>query len=158
MRRIPEYFGNYPFPLQEKKPILITREKMKTFIYPPENPYFSDLNWLMVSSDKLSFGIFQLSPGATYYPPDVHVGDEVYYILKGTLTELNPDTGQCIEVNEDEAILLPKGGTHVGYNFTDEELTILWVVAPKIWDESGSSEYKGKMKLLKCQKQHGEIE
>ena len=152
MAKRTKYFGNYPFPPQEKKPILITREKMKLFVYPPENPYFSDLNWLMVSSDKLTFGIFQLPPGATYYPPDVHAGDEVYYILKGTLTELNPDSGQCLEVNEDEAILLPKGGAHLAYNFTDEELTILYVIAPKIWQEEGAPlKYKGKMKLFKYQ-------
>jgi mannose-6-phosphate isomerase-like protein (cupin superfamily) len=150
MTKKPSFFGNHPFPPQSKRPVLVTRERTKEFIYPSNNPHVSDFNRLMVSSDKLTFGIYQLPPGAAFYPPDVHAGDEVYYILKGTLTVLNPETGQCIEVNQGESILLPKGAAHMGSNFTAEELSILWAIAPQIWDDAGAPlEYRGEMKLLK---------
>jgi len=137
MAQIADYFGNYPCKPGEKKPMVITREKMKLFIYTPDNPYASDINWLFASTDQLTVGVFQLAPGGSFDPPDIHAGDEVYYILNGTLTELNPENGQVEEVKKGEAILLPKGAAHKAYNFGTEKLTILYVIAPKIWEKVG---------------------
>jgi gentisate 1,2-dioxygenase len=144
------WIGNLPCPPDNKKPVLITRDLTKTFIFTPENPHSSSLCWNMVNSNRMIFGIFQVPPGGTYGPPtDVHVGDEVYYVLKGTLTELNPETGQCIEVHKGEALLLPKGGYHTAYNFTTKELTILFVIAPKAWEEGLELNFPGKPKIYK---------
>ena len=130
-------FGRYPCPPDKKKPVHVRGELIKHFIYPDERPHFSDLNYLFVSSDKLTVGTWQLTPGATYDPPDRHPGDEVYYVLEGTLTEHNPALGEFMQVNAGEAILLPKFGYHKGYNFENRTMRILYVIAPEIWEEGG---------------------
>lgn len=147
------WIGNHPCPPDKKKPVIINRDKMKTFLFTPENPHSSSLVFNFVNSDKLIFGIFQVPPGGTYGPPtDVHSGDEVYYILNGTLTELNPETGQCLEIPKGEAIYLPKESYHTAYNFGKEELRILFAIAPEAWEEGLELNYKGKTKIYKWDK------
>lgn len=128
-------FGNYPFPPDGKKPIHIRGDLIKQFIYPADRPHFSDLNYLYVSTDKLTVGTWQLGPGGTYDPPDLHAGDEVYYVLNGILTEHNPLLGEFIQVKKGEALLLPMHGYHKGYNFEQSIMRILYVIAPKIWED-----------------------
>lgn len=127
-------FENYPFPPDKKKPIHIRGELIKVFLYPPERSHFSVINKLYVSTDKLTVSTWQFGPGGTYDPPDIHFGDEVYYVLEGELTEHNPEIGEFIQVKKGEALLLPKGGYHKGYNFGQDIMRILYVVAPKFWE------------------------
>ena len=144
-------FGNHPFSPDKKRPIHIRGELIKQFIYPEERPYASDLNYLYVSTDKLTVGTWQLGPGGTYDPPDLHAGDEVYYVLEGTLTEHNPVLGEFTNVNKGEALLLPEGGYHKGYNFSQDIMKILYVIAPKIWlDQEPPMDFAGEnMKMYK---------
>jgi mannose-6-phosphate isomerase-like protein (cupin superfamily) len=144
----PSFMGKWPCPPDKKKPM---KAPKKDFIFPPNNPYMSDLNYLYVSNDKIHVGIFILPPGAKYEPPDVHAGDEVYYVLEGTLTELNPLTGTTQEVREGEAILLPKGAWHQGFNFEKRPLKILYVIAPNFWatEEGGGLKFPGEIKTFK---------
>jgi len=130
-----EVFGNHPFPPDQKKPIHIRGDLIKHFIYPAERPHFSDVNHLFVSTDKLTVGTWQLGPGGTYDPPDLHAGDEVYYILDGILTEHNPLLGEFMQVKKGEALLLPWKGYHKGYNFEPGIMRALYIIAPKIWDD-----------------------
>ena len=130
-----EVFGNHPFPPDRKKPIHIRGDLIRHFIYPAERPHFSDLNYLYVSTDKLTVGTWQLGPGGTYDPPDLHAGDEVYYILDGTLTEHNPLLGEFMQVKKGEALLLPMHGYHKGHNFEPGIMRALYVIAPKIWED-----------------------
>ena len=129
-----EIFGNYPFPPDRKRPLHIKGDLIRHFIYPAERPHFSDLNYLYVSTDKLTVGTWQLGPGGTYDPPDLHAGDEVYYVLEGVLTEHNPVLGEFIQVHKGEALLLPMHGYHKGHNFEQGIMRILYVIAPKIWE------------------------
>lgn len=144
-------FGSYPFPPDQKKPIHIRGDLIKHFIYPAERPHFSDVNHLFVSTDKLTVGTWQLGPGGTYDPPDLHAGDEVYYILDGTLTEHNPLLGEFMQVKKGEALLLPLHGYHKGYNFEMGIMRALYVIAPKIWeDQMPPMDFQaGKMKMYK---------
>lgn len=144
-------FGNHPFPPQQKRPIHIRGELIKHFIYPAERPHFSDLNYLYVSTDKLTVGTWQLGPGGTYDPPDLHAGDEVYYLLDGVLTEHNPLMGEFIQAKKGEALLLPMHGYHKGYNFEQRIMRILYVIAPKIWeDQVPPMDFQsGRMKMYK---------
>jgi gentisate 1,2-dioxygenase len=128
-------FGNHPFPPEKKRPIHIRGELIKHFIYPAERPHFSDINYLFVSTDKLTVGTWQLGPGGTYDPPDLHAGDEVYYVLEGVLTEHNPLLGEFIQAKKGDALLLPMHGYHKGYNFEQGIMRILYVIAPKIWED-----------------------
>jgi gentisate 1,2-dioxygenase len=126
---------------------------MLYYLYTPELPYQSDLNWMYCSTDELNVGVYQLAPGSHFVPVDIHSGDEFYYILKGTVTVLNPDIGQVIEVGKGEAALLPKGCAHKAYNFTNEDAMILCVIVPKIWEPEGPPQsYDKKMKLLGSEK------
>ena len=43
-----------------------------------------------------------------------------------------PTTGQVIRVKAGESLLIPKGTVHVAYNFEDEDLRVMAVIAPKI--------------------------
>lgn len=129
-----EIFGNHPFPPDSKRPIHIKGDLIRHFIYPAERPHFSDLNYLYVSTDKLTVGTWQLGPGGTYDPPDLHAGDEVYYVLDGVLTEHNPVLGEFMQVRKGEALLLPMHGYHKGHNFEQDIMRILYVIAPKIWE------------------------
>ncbi len=144
-------FGNHPFPPDQKRPIHIRGELIKQFIYPAERPHFSDLNYLYVSTDKLTVGTWQLGPGGNYDPPDLHAGDEVYYVLEGVLTEHNPLLGEFMQVKKGEALLLPQGGYHKGHNFEQGVMRILYVIAPKIWeDQIPPMDFsQGKMKMYK---------
>jgi mannose-6-phosphate isomerase-like protein (cupin superfamily) len=148
-----EIFGNHPFPPDQKRPIAIKGDLIRHFIYPAERPHFSDLNYLYVSTDKITVGTWQLGPGGTYDPPDLHAGDEVYYVLDGVLTEHNPVLGEFIRVYKGEALLLPMHGYHKGHNFEQGIMRILYVIAPKIWEtqlppmdfsEGKMKQYKGK--------------
>jgi gentisate 1,2-dioxygenase len=144
-------FGNHPFPPDRKKPIHIKGDLIRHFIYPAERPHFSDLNYLYVSTDKLTVGTWQLGPGGNYDPPDLHAGDEVYYVLDGVLTEHNPLLGEFSRVKKGEALLLPQGGYHKGHNFEQGIMRILYVIAPKIWeDQAPPMDFSaGKMKMYK---------
>ena len=146
-----EIFGNHPFSPDQKRPLHIKGDLIRHFIYPAERPHFSDLNYLYASTDKLTVGTWQLGPGGTYDPPDLHAGDEVYYVLDGVLTEHNPVLGEFMQVRKGEALLLPMHGYHKGHNFEQGIMRILYVIAPKIWE----SQYPpmdfsaGKMKQYK---------
>jgi gentisate 1,2-dioxygenase len=146
-----EIFGNHPFPPDQKKPIHIRGELIKQFIYPADRPHFSDLNYLYASTDRLTVGTWQLGPGGNYDPPDLHAGDEVYYVLDGVLTEHNPILGEFMQVRKGEALLLPMGGYHKGHNFEQSIMRILYVIAPKIWeDQVPPMDFsEGKMKMYK---------
>lgn len=144
-------FGNYPFTPDKKKPLHIRKQMTRQFVYPAEKPHFSDLNYLYVSTDKLTVGTWQLGPGGTYSPPDLHAGDEVYYVIDGVLTEHNPLLGEFIRVHKGEALLLPQHGYHKGHNFEQGIMRILYVIAPKIWEENvpPMDFSQGKMKRYK---------
>ncbi len=144
-------FGNHPFPPDRKRPVHIRGDLIRQFIYPAARPHFSDLNYLYASTDTLTVGTWQLGPGGTYDPPDLHAGDEVYYVLDGVLTEHNPLIGEFIQAKKGEAILLPMHGYHKGYNFEQGIMRILYVIAPKIWEEDfpPMDFDQGKMKMYK---------
>jgi len=146
-----ELFGSYPFPPDKKKPIHIKGDLIRKFIYPDQRPHFSDLNNLYVSTDKLTVGTWQLGPGGTYNPPDLHAGDEVYYVTEGVLTEHNPVIGEFMQVRKGEALLLPEGGYHKGYNFGQGIMNVLYIIAPKIWlDQEPPMDFEGSnMKMYK---------
>ncbi len=146
-----DYLGNFPFKAEElMKPIVMNKRDLFYYLYTPELPHQSDLNWMYCSTDELNVGVYRLAPGSHFTPVDVHAGDEFYYILDGTVTVLNPELGQVIEASKGEATLLPKGCPHKAYNFTNEPADMLCVIVPSIWDENGPPDgYYKKMNLLK---------
>lgn len=150
MGKTPDYFCNFPFKRGEKRPKHIKQDDMKMFIYTEEYPESSDLNFLIASTENVTVGKYQLAPGNTFDPVDVHAGDEVYYVLRGTVTMFNPELGQTVEVHAGESILMPREAPHKAYNFTNDDALILFAIAPRIWDENGPPlDYAEKFKLYK---------
>ena len=92
---------------------------------------------MIASTDRIFSAMYRIPPGGRFEPPDIHEGDEPYYILRGTLTMRNPETKQTVQIHQGEALLIPKGAWHQGYNFTDEDLLILVMIAPQIWGPQG---------------------
>lgn len=156
MAKTPDYFCNYPAPKSERRPCIQRQDSLKMFLYTEEFPETSDLNWLIASTETMTVGEYQLSPGSHFEPADVHAGDEIYYVMRGEVTMFQPESGQVMQVRQGEGILMPKGCPHIGYNFGEEEARMLYVVAPRIWDVDGPPlEYTGEMKTYKY-KERGE--
>ena len=147
---VPEWVGRHPFAPEEKRPVLLTRKTSIPRVY-GKRPH-QIATYLHASTDKITSTEFSVAPGARFEPPDIHSGDEVYYILKGRATTLNPETGEVYIVKQGEVLLVPKGTWHQTYNFTEETITILCFFAPTIWsdDDRGISiEFSGKPVLYK---------
>ena len=137
MSKLIELYGNYPFPPDKKKPKHIRKVDCVNFLYPEDQPYSGDINYLYISTDKITVATWQLGPGSTFKQPSIHPGDEVYYVLDGEITELNAVTGDFLQIKKGEALLVPKGGRHKSWNFTQGVLRSLATIAPVIWDETG---------------------
>lgn len=129
-------FGNHPYTEGKKDiPIYVDAGEMGQFIYPDFGLDYSDLNYMYVSTDQMTVCSMEIGPGGFFNPPDYHPGDEAYFVLEGVITQFNPATGQCIEVKEGEALLIPKETLHSAYNFGDKMVKILAVIAPKIVED-----------------------
>jgi len=132
-RSIPSWVGNLPFPPEEKRPAVITRDMEISTVY--GNPPHQIRVQKYISTDRISFGDFEVKPGDCFDPPDVHPGCEFYYLLDGVATVLNPQSGKVFQVKKGEAFLIAPNTWHQVYNFTDRNVTILGVIAPAIWSE-----------------------
>ena len=126
--------GEYPFKPEDKKPRLIKKNEYFHFLYPPDNPYTSDSSFCIVSTDTFLLGIYELAPGSSFDPLDIHPGDEAYYILQGPIVQ-RCSNGQFLQVQTGEGIWLPQEAWHKAYNFGTEKARILFFIAPKAWDE-----------------------
>lgn len=145
--------GNHPFNVPKDKPMRIGREQVGYFTY-PDMEYLSrsDLNTLFISTDKLTLGYYELSPGAQFSPPDHHPGDECYFLLEGELTEVNCFSGQACRVQAGDAILIPHGAAHGGYNFGTEKMKAVFALSPnmvKPGDQTFPTDLEGKWRVLK---------
>ena len=153
--------GNHPFDVPKDQPMRIGREQVGYFTYPDmEYLASSDLNVLYISTDKLTLGYFELSPGAQFSPPDHHPGDECYFVLEGELTEVNCYSGQACAVKPGESLLIPYGAAHGGYNFTDKKMKAVFALAPnmvKPGDQKFPTDLEGKCRVLNGE-QEGEYE
>ena len=130
---IPSWIGNLPFPPEEKRPCLIKPEQAHHTVYGFGKERISPR--IYISTDKILMSDWTVPPGQTFSPPDIHAGDEPYYVLKGTATIVNPETGQVIEARAGDAVLIPARCWHTVYNFTDEDVVIVAIIAGKVWEE-----------------------
>lgn len=145
--------GNHPFDAAKDQPMRIGREQVGYFTYPDiEYLASSDLNTLFISTDKLTLGYYELSPGAQFSPADHHPGDECYFILEGQLTEVNCFSGQACTLNPGESLLIPHGAAHGGYNFSDRKMKAVFALAPNMVEpgtQTFPTDLEGKWRVLK---------
>lgn len=154
MGNVPEWQGRYPFPKGERRPCVQKQSELLKFLYTEDSPETSDLNWVVASTEQMTVGEYQLSPGSHFSPADIHAGDEIYFVMRGEVTMFQPDSGQVLRIKTGEGILMPKGTPHIGYNFGETESRMLYVMAPKAWDDENGIplEYNGIKKLYKYEK------
>ena len=120
---LPDWFGSYPFKPHEKRPCVLKECDGLRRIY-GRAPHDIETH-LHVSTDRVTCSEFRVRPGEYFDPPDIHSGDEVYYILRGKATVFNPDDGDVRVAEEGDFFLIPGGVWHQTFNFSDAELVIL---------------------------------
>ena len=62
MTRFQDVLERFPFEPAEKRTLLIRKTDYLHHIYPPDNAFTSDNNYLTVSTDTLLVGIYELWP------------------------------------------------------------------------------------------------
>ncbi|MHC1772383.1 MAG: cupin domain-containing protein [Flexilinea sp.] len=145
-------FQNHPYTEEPRnKPFLITRKDVIPFIFPEPNKFkmdHSDISYMYLSTEEITCSAYDIGPGGMVEPPDYHPGDEVYIVLEGTLTMLNTEAGQVVQVQKGESLLMPQGAKHSGYNFEQKKVRTMAFLAPKIFtDEGFPSDEGGKIKV-----------
>lgn len=144
-------FRNHPYTEGgiKNEPILITREKLGYFTYPDFDIPHSDLNTLLVSTPNLFAAYFELAPGCQYGPPDYHPNDEIYIVLEGELTQVSPFSGQAVTVKAGEALIMPKGCVHCGFNFGQTKAKMFSCSPGIVDDQLFPTDMDGKWNMYK---------
>ena len=131
---LPDWAGCHPFTPDKKRPVVLDEKNDVITVYGSGREKISPR--IFASTDKILMSLWTVPPGQTFQPPDIHSGDEPYYILKGRPTIVNPENGQCIQAKEGDVVLIPAKCWHTVYNFTEEEATIIAIIEGPMWDES----------------------
>lgn len=131
----PSHHGRFPFPPEEKKPALLTEEMRMPRLYGYGQNFIP--TFTCASTDKIHVSTFTVLPGKYFDPPDIHVGDEVYYITQGVAHLFNPESGEVTEVKKGDFVLVPAGTWHQVWNFGDEETVFINWIAPQLWSDKG---------------------
>ncbi len=128
---VPRWLGNIPFPPEKKIPCLLDENKAKVIFYGSGKEKICIR--IYCSTDKVLFSEWEVPPGQSFQPADIHSGDETYYILEGELTEVDHTSGQVVEVREGEVLHIPAKTWHNAYNFTDKKLHLLNPAEGGMW-------------------------
>ncbi|MCD6318654.1 hypothetical protein J7M02_06260 [Candidatus Aerophobetes bacterium] len=104
---VPEHHGRFPFEPGEKSPVVLKRGDNLARLYGKEPNYIATRT--CVSTDKIHTSEFSVLSGKYFDPPDIHIGDEVYYVKEGKAHILNPETGQVHNIAEGDFFYIPAG-------------------------------------------------
>ncbi len=100
----------------------------------PEETRRSSQGWpvtLLLKKDKITCGSFSIPPGERLGRISAHSGDEVYYVLKGTLWVDLPRVEETVEVRQNEGYYMAGGTIHAPHNIPGtEEVLVLWFCTP----------------------------
>jgi mannose-6-phosphate isomerase-like protein (cupin superfamily) len=136
---VPSHHGRFPFPPEEKRPALLTPEMRMPRLYGKGQNLIA--TYTCASTDKIHVSTFTVLPGKWFDPPDIHVGDEVYYVLRGAAQAFNPETGEVTQLQEGDFVYIPAETWHQIWNFGDLEVVFINWIAPQLWskDKRGTS-------------------
>jgi gentisate 1,2-dioxygenase len=101
-------------------------------LYPPDNAFTSDNTYTIVTTDTFMLGIYELGPGGSFDPLDIHPGDESYYILNGPIVQRSGN-GQFAYLETGEGLYMPQEAWHKAHNFSDKTARVLYFITPKAW-------------------------
>ena len=132
-KNMPWWACQYPFKPQEKQPVVLKSVDSIPRVYGRGSKKIPTV--LYVSTDLITCAGFSLRPGSVPTPPDIHAGDEVYYVLRGTITIFNPDNGQAFTAEKGDVFWIPWKTWHTPCNLGNESLEVLTFFSPKIWSE-----------------------
>lgn len=132
MAKLMNILERFPFEPSNKKPTLICKADYSMALYPPNNAFTSDNTYTIVSTDTFMLGIYELGPGGSFDPLDIHPGDESYYILKGPVIQRSGN-GQFAYLETGDGLYMPEGAWHKAHNFSDDITRILYFITPKAW-------------------------
>jgi len=135
--KIPWWASKYPFPPDKKKPMLIRQENEIYFSYGKGNDIVTCE--IFISTDNILLSAMTIPPGQSFQPPDIHTGDEMYYILKGIASVYNPETGQIIDAAVDSVVFIPANCWHLIYNFSEEDTYLCAVLEGQPWSPEAIS-------------------
>ena len=136
----PEWMGRLPFPPDLKRPAHLKDGAKKIAYGKGDNPVSVTI---YADTDRIYFSEYSVSPGAWFEPPDIHAGDECYYCIEGTAVLFDPVHGDVFEMNPGDALLIPKGTWHQGFNFGSKAFRLITIIAPKAW-ENVDVNFRGK--------------
>lgn len=134
MAKLIDILENFPFEADKKKPTLIRKQDYSMALYPPNNAHTSDNTYTIISTDTFMLGIYELAPGSSFDPLDIHPGDESYYILKGPVVQRSGN-GQFAYLETGDGLFMPQEAWHKAHNFSNEITRVLYFITPKAWGE-----------------------
>ena len=130
--QIPEWVGNLPFDKDNTKPLKITSNDLgHTEIYGEGINRICCYTYISTTNILLSDWI--VSPGQSFQPPDIHAGDELYYILEGEAHVFNPETGQLVAAKQGSVVFTPRRSWHQVYNFSDDNVRLIAIITGNVW-------------------------
>ena len=151
---VPDWYQNIPaFKNGKKKPTKITKDMELVTTYGVNGQDM--IAYFFVSTAQVNSSAFICPPGHHLEPPGVHCNDEVYYVVKGTVTVSNPDTGEAVRVKEGNALVIPKGTLHIVDNFSEESLYVLCFIH-RIWNEKEWQKLQQMVAVSKQQSSSGD--
>lgn len=130
---VPAWVGRYPYPPEQKQPVLVSRDKAVLFTFGQGAKRVSCTTH--ISTDLVQCGIMMIPPGGTFWPPDIHAGDEVYFVRSGEIAVYDPQTGTGVRARAGEYILIPKGMWHQSFCLSSENVEVYAFIAPLQWKE-----------------------
>ena len=131
--------GKWPVPgpeaRKEKKIHVIKSGQTLDVIHGRENHMLVSF---AVSNDFIHFGSMTI-PGGLITDPEVHLGDEVFYVLEGSVSvviegadDAESVTKSRFEVNPGQRFLIPEGTCHRYFNTTTKPAQLIFGIAPKL--------------------------
>ena len=141
--KIPEWVGNLPEGKDNKKPLKIeVNDAGYTEIYG------EGINRICchtyISTNDILISDWIVPPGQSFQPPDIHAGDELYYILEGEAHVFNPETGQLVCAKQGSVVFTPRRSWHQVYNFSDDNVKIIAIITGKIWNPGDLDQVENK--------------
>lgn len=128
---VPRHHGRFPFDPEQKRPAVLKPETRVCRLYGYDENAIP--TYTCASTDKIHVSTFKVLPGKHFDPPDIHVGDEVYYVLEGEGRIFNPETGEVLIAEPGDFVYIPAGTWHQVWNFGRLELTLINWIAPQLW-------------------------
>ncbi len=137
---------------QLDKPTLVRYDPSKVLLWGDEaSNYVSD--WFWARGERLFPFLFALRPGEYFKHSESKIDTDyrtvwrdqrVCYVLKGTFTTHNPETGEVYQAEEGEGVNFGPNTWWYGYNFTRSEVKVIEFIYSDLQNRSSS---RGKLRV-----------